>query len=89
MGPAQISPVQDASSVPSTLATARTESTTNHGNGGNAGVINGHSTQPSAEGEGREKKKIQIQGRVKGIGAVPKGRGPGWTGAGFDVDGKN
>lgn len=92
VGPAQISPVQDASSVPSTLATTGTESNPNHGNGENAGVVNGHNTRPSAESEGREKKKIQIQGRVKGIGAVPKGRGPtgpGWTGAGFDVDGKN
>ncbi|CAA0835542.1 Unknown protein [Striga hermonthica] len=42
----------------------------------------------SNDGEGRGKKKSSIQGRVKGIGAVPKGRGPGWTGAGFDVDGR-
>lgn len=38
--------------------------------------------------EGRGKKKSAMQGRGKGIGAVPKSRGStaGWTGAGFDVD---
>ncbi|KAI3704903.1 hypothetical protein L1987_75132 [Smallanthus sonchifolius] len=34
--------------------------------------------------EGRGKKKNEMQGRGKGIGAVPKNRGSGWTGAGFD-----
>uniref|UniRef100_A0A7N0SW04 RAB6-interacting golgin n=2 Tax=Kalanchoe fedtschenkoi TaxID=63787 RepID=A0A7N0SW04_KALFE len=40
------------------------------------------------DGEGRGKKKNIMQGRGKGIGAVPKSRGPpgpGWTGAGFDA----
>lgn len=50
-------------------------------------------SQPApAEGEGRGKKKILLHGRGKGIGALPKGRGPaasGWTGAGFDVDGRS
>ncbi|KAG6721092.1 hypothetical protein I3843_03G094800 [Carya illinoinensis] len=62
----------------------------NPGNGGNVAVTNGQNQQPSVEGEGRGKKKTLFQGRGKGIGAVPKGRGPpapGWTGAGFDVDG--
>ncbi|KAI3793060.1 hypothetical protein L1987_35672 [Smallanthus sonchifolius] len=34
--------------------------------------------------EGRGKKKNTMQGRGKGIGAVPKNRGSNWTGAGFD-----
>ncbi|GFY83257.1 hypothetical protein Acr_03g0000310 [Actinidia rufa] len=90
-GPAHSSPALDASSVPSSLAPTGAESVANHGNGGNAPVMNGHNHQPSAEGEARGKKKIPIQGRGKGIGAVPKGRGPtapGWTGSGFDVDGR-
>lgn len=88
MGPAQNSLASDASSVPPTLAQDGTENIANHGNALGA---NGHNQQPSAEGEGRGKKKIMMQGRGKGIGAVPKGRGPtttGWTGAGFDVDGR-
>lgn len=54
---------------------------------------NQNQNQPAAaEGEGRGKKKILLHGRGKGIGALPKGRGPaasGWTGAGFDVDGRS
>lgn len=41
--------------------------------------------------EAREKKRMSNLGRGKGNGIVPKGRGstgPGWTGAGFDVDGR-
>ncbi|KAK9060918.1 hypothetical protein SSX86_018098 [Deinandra increscens subsp. villosa] len=34
--------------------------------------------------EGRGKKKNAMQGRGKGIGAVPKNRGSSWTGAGFE-----
>jgi len=49
--------------------------------------------QPAAaEVEGRGKRKVLLHGRGKGIGALPKGRGPaapGWTGAGFDVDGRS
>lgn len=50
---------------------------------------NGHSQQPPNEGVGRGKKKANLQLKGKGIGAVVKGRSPapGWTGAGFDVDG--
>lgn len=44
--------------------------------------------QPSSNVEGVGKKRSSNQGRVRGIGAVPKGRAPGWTGAGFDVDGR-
>ncbi|XP_059450609.1 uncharacterized protein LOC132181419 isoform X2 [Corylus avellana] len=61
------------------------------GRSGNVPVTNGQNQQLSVEGEGRGRKKSQFQGRGKGIGAVPKGRGspaPGWTGAGFDVDGR-
>ncbi|CAN0902657.1 hypothetical protein LINGRAHAP2_LOCUS22096 [Linum grandiflorum] len=34
------------------------------------------------------KKKVQVQGKGRGLVALPK-RQPGWTGAGFDVDGRN
>ncbi|KAL8192776.1 hypothetical protein R6Q57_027224 [Mikania cordata] len=34
--------------------------------------------------EGRGKKKTSMQGRGKGIGAVPKNKGSSWTGSGFD-----
>ncbi|MED6204704.1 aci13 [Stylosanthes scabra] len=46
-----------------------------------------HSTN---EGEGKTKKKVNFNLKGKGIGAVSKGRSsaPGWTGAGFDVDGR-
>ncbi|CAN6807079.1 hypothetical protein Bca4012_001612 [Brassica carinata] len=40
------------------------------------------------DGESKTRKKPQIQGRGRGIGIMNKGRG-GWTGAGFDVDGRN
>lgn len=63
----------------------------NEGNGGNVPATNGLGQQTSVEVDGRGKKKSQFHGRGKGIGAVPKGRGspaPGWTGAGFDVDGR-
>lgn len=54
-------------------------------------AITGQNQQTSSDSEGRAKKKSSNQGRARGIGAVPKGRGPaapGWTGAGFDVDGR-
>ncbi|EOA13892.1 hypothetical protein CARUB_v10027001mg [Capsella rubella] len=48
-----------------------------------------HGQRPAtAEGESKTKKKPQNQGRGRGIGIMNKGRG-GWTGAGFDVDGRN
>lgn len=57
----------------------------NTGTQGSAPVVNGHHQQPSTESG---KKKLFNPGRGKGIGFAPKGRGPGWTGAGFDVDGR-
>ncbi|RVW26988.1 hypothetical protein CK203_105618 [Vitis vinifera] len=89
----QSSTVPDASSAPLIVdpAGGAGENVANQGNGGNVPATNGHNQQPNVEGEGRGKKKSFIQGRGRGIGAVPKGRGssaPGWTGAGFDVDGR-
>ncbi|GFP84757.1 hypothetical protein PHJA_000619600 [Phtheirospermum japonicum] len=85
-----IIPHQDSSTVrtsePATVAAKTTISEAN-----STAIVNGQNSQVSSDGEGRGKKKSSIQGRVKGIGAVPKGRGPagpGWTGAGFDVDGR-
>lgn len=50
----------------------------------------GPNQQPHNESEGRSKKKVNLQSKGKLIGAVAKGRSstPGWTGAGFDVDGR-
>ena len=62
-------------SVPSTIALAVTENIVNQGDGGNASVVNGHNPQPSVEDEKGGKKRVMKQGRGKGIGAVPKGRG--------------
>ncbi|XP_074350239.1 uncharacterized protein LOC141689755 isoform X2 [Apium graveolens] len=60
----------------------------NQGNVGSPVVTNGQNQQPHVDGEGRKKKNVG-QGRGR-VGAVPKGRGqPGWTGAGFDVDGRS
>ncbi|KAA8539857.1 hypothetical protein F0562_026549 [Nyssa sinensis] len=92
--PVQSSPAVDASSVPSTLERTGgvAENISNQGCDGNVPVMNGPNQQPSFEGQGRGEKKNLIQGRGKGIGAIPKGRGsttPGWTGAGFDVDSRN
>ncbi|KAL3521480.1 hypothetical protein ACH5RR_019629 [Cinchona calisaya] len=61
------------------------------GNAGQAPVANENQGPPPGD-EPRGKKKPVFQGRGKGIGAVPKGRGsatPGWTGAGFDVDSRS
>lgn len=82
---------QDTSSVTSTSEPARGAAVTisSEGNAGNS-TINGQNQPSSTDGEGRGKKKSSV-GRGRGIGAVPKGRGPappGWTGAGFDVDGR-
>lgn len=88
MGLAQSVTTPDASQVPGGVA----GTIPNPGNAGNVPVMNGNNQQPSVEDEGRGKKKSQFHGRGKGLGAVPKGRGPpapGWTGSGFDVDGRN
>ncbi|KAK3039206.1 hypothetical protein RJ639_027910 [Escallonia herrerae] len=91
-----VAPVSTALDAPSALNTLESAGesagiVSDQGKGGSLLVTNGHNHQPSADGEGRGKKKNTIQGRGKGIGAIPKGRGPagpGWTGAGFDVDGR-
>lgn len=92
MGPPENSTVINASVPQTTEQVARVAANIpNPGSGGNVPVRNGQNQQPSVEGEGGGKKKSQFHGRGKGIGAVPKGRGssaPGWTGAGFDVDGR-
>ncbi|XP_075483886.1 uncharacterized protein LOC142524044 [Primulina tabacum] len=86
--PAQINTTQVGSAVPSTSepisGSARSTYAANS-------LVNGQNLQPPSDVEGRGKKKGNVQGRVRGIGALPKGRGPaaaGWTGAGFDVDGR-
>ncbi|OMO97969.1 Golgin, RAB6-interacting [Corchorus olitorius] len=94
VGSAQAVVTVDASSVPQTtqLSSTVSENVPNQGNGGNVPATDGQNQQPANDGEVKGKKKSQFHGRGKGIGAVPKGRGPaapGWTGAGFDVDGRN
>ncbi|CAK7337157.1 unnamed protein product [Dovyalis caffra] len=93
MGPAPNSPAQDASIPLSTAPGAGVaKNAPNEANGGNVQVPNGQNQLPNVEAEGRGKKKVHFQGKGRGIGAVPKGRGsgqPGWTGAGFDVDGRS
>ncbi|KAF3433068.1 hypothetical protein FNV43_RR24170 [Rhamnella rubrinervis] len=93
LGPTQTVMFPDVSSAPPSIEPnpATSENVPNKGNGGNTPVVNGLNQQSSVEGEGKGKKKNQFQGRGRGIGAVPKGRGPpgpGWTGSGFDVDGR-
>ncbi|CAA3005437.1 Hypothetical predicted protein [Olea europaea subsp. europaea] len=88
-GPAQHSITQDTS----TLCTSETATglAINTSTRGNVPQTNGQSQQRSLDGDGRGKKKTMNPGRGRGIGAVPKGSGsapPGWTGAGFDVDGR-
>ncbi|KAJ4955622.1 hypothetical protein NE237_012405 [Protea cynaroides] len=84
----------DAPSNPQTTISASktAETVRGRGNDGNGLATNGHKQQPPVEGDDRGKKRVFNPGRGKGIGAVPKGRGtpgPGWTGAGFDVDGRS
>lgn len=90
--PAQITTTQVGSAVPSTSEpiSGSAGSTSSKDYAGNSHV-NGQNQRPSSDVEGRGKKKGIAQGRLREIGAVPKGRGPaapGWTGAGFDVDGR-
>lgn len=93
MGPAPNNPAQDASIPFSTESVAGVaENAPHHANGGNVQVMNEQNQQPNVEVEGRGKKKVHFQGRGRRIGSVPKGRGfsqPGWTVAGFDVDGRS
>lgn len=90
MEPAPSSMTQDVSSVQGTQESSNgsSETTLKEVNAGNATAENGQNQQPEARG----KKKINVHGRGKGIGIIPKSRGaapPGWTGAGFDVDGRS
>ncbi|KAJ1402531.1 hypothetical protein SESBI_27938 [Sesbania bispinosa] len=86
------STAQGGSSVPNARESSggSAESVPNQSNGQKVAVTGEPNQQTSNEGEGRSKKKVNFQIKGKGIGAVPKGRSsaPGWTGAGFDVDGR-
>ncbi|XWS50625.1 hypothetical protein CRYUN_Cryun12cG0101900 [Craigia yunnanensis] len=91
IGFAHVAATVDDSSVPQTTESGSTvsENIPSQGNGGNVPAINGQNQLPKNDAEVRGKTKSHFQGRGKGIGAVPKGRGsaaPGWTGAGLDVD---
>ncbi|KAJ7970040.1 Actin cytoskeleton-regulatory complex PAN1 [Quillaja saponaria] len=82
---------KDAASVPSTTESHVVTDVSKQGNGEKVPIMNGHNQENSVEGEeGRGKKKVHFQVKGKGIGAVVKSRSaaPGWTGAGFDVDGR-
>lgn len=89
----QDSTTQQVSSVPDAKESNErsTESLSNQSNDQKVAVTNRPNQQPHNEGQGRSKMKVNIQVKGKGIGAVAKGRSstPGWTGAGFDVDGRN
>ncbi|KAG8381410.1 hypothetical protein BUALT_Bualt06G0119200 [Buddleja alternifolia] len=91
--PAQASIAPNSSSVPSTSApTSGTAGNISNEVNAVTSAVKGQNEQVSIDGDGRGKKKNIIHGKVRGIGAVPKGRGPaapGWTGAGFDVDGRS
>ncbi|KAK4758081.1 hypothetical protein SAY87_019382 [Trapa incisa] len=87
MGHAQGStPLGSSSSAPQILEPV--DRAPQQGTNEKAVTTNGPTQQVPLEGEGRAKKKVHLQGRGKGAGVVPKGRGAsssGWTGAGFDV----
>lgn len=90
VGPAPSSMNRDVPSVQGSQESLNgsSETTLKEGNTGNAAAENGQNQQREARG----KKKINAQGRGKGIGIIPKSRGaapPGWTGSGFDVDGRS
>ncbi|KAG9452118.1 hypothetical protein H6P81_005022 [Aristolochia fimbriata] len=66
------------------------DSVQNHGNVGNDSMANGRSPSMLTNDEERGKKRTLNLGRGKG-NVGPKGRGlpgSGWTGAGFDMDGR-
>lgn len=94
MASTQISTAQDSTSVSPGMEPGggiTQIASSKQGNGGNAPITSGNNQQATVEGEGSEKKKTHFPGRGKGVGAEPKGRGstaPGWTGTGFDVDGR-
>lgn len=79
----------DASSVPQILEPV--DKVPHQGSNEKAATANGLTQEAPVEGESRAKKKVHPQGRGKGVGVLPRGRGSssaGWTGAGFDVDGR-
>lgn len=90
-GTPQINATQDASVIPNTPESSANSSKEQIS--GNLASPNSHNQQQSStDSEGSSKKKSFVNGRGRGIGAVPKGRSSathGWTGAGFDVDGRN
>ncbi|KAG4133605.1 hypothetical protein ERO13_D08G104900v2 [Gossypium hirsutum] len=93
IGLTQGAATMESSSVSQTtdLRPTFSDNVPNLGNGGNVPAMNVHNKLPTNDGELKGTKKSHFHGREKGIGAVPKGRGstaPGWTGAGFDVDGR-
>ncbi|KAF3614127.1 putative MADS-box protein SOC1-like isoform X1 [Capsicum annuum] len=93
VGSVQNSMAQDVSSVKDTQESLSGSSgnTLKEGSARSAAAENGQNQSHSLE-EVRGKKKINVQGRGKGIGIIPKSRGssgPGWTGSGFDVDGRS
>ncbi|XP_038974606.1 uncharacterized protein LOC103702798 isoform X2 [Phoenix dactylifera] len=76
--PAQLQPAESAGKVP--------EHTLTGPNNGGQPASDGHNQRPV---EVKEKKRTPNLGRGRGNMILPKGRGasgPGWTGAGFDVD---
>lgn len=76
--PAQLQTAESAGKVP--------ENALAGGNNSGQPASDAQSQRPA---EVREKKRTQNLGRGKGNMILPKGRGasgPGWTGAGFDVD---
>ncbi|CAH9059585.1 unnamed protein product [Cuscuta epithymum] len=94
-GTPQINATQDASVIPNTLESsiASSANAPKEGSSANPTSVNIHNQQQqsSTESEGRSAKKTNVHGRGRGIGAVLKKTSatPGWTGAGFDVDGRN
>lgn len=50
----------------------------------NQSGVESNNQKTTGDVDGRGKKKNAMQGRGKGIGAVPKNRGSNWTGAGFE-----
>nr|XP_009778353.1 PREDICTED: uncharacterized protein LOC104227744 [Nicotiana sylvestris] len=90
VGPAPSSITQDVSSVQGTQESTNgsSDTTLKEENARNAAAENGLNQQHETRG----KKKINVQGRRKGIGMLPKSRvsaPPSWTRAGFDVDGRS
>ncbi|XP_010272607.1 PREDICTED: uncharacterized protein LOC104608347 [Nelumbo nucifera] len=90
--PQSITATPDVSSSPLKESVGQiTENVPSQRNDGNVVPAKGQNQQPSVEEERKGKKRSMNLGRGRGIGAYPKGRGssgPGWTGAGFDVDGR-